>query len=518
MRYGTQVPRIVYGTHAPNKPHDANSIIIILWALLGHEMGAPAVRVGLFTHNISGLFDGDDSVFAGWAANLHRLVEQQQLDFIAVHLQEVGGSKWRDEGVSRATTVVAAVITEFGDFWCSGMLLNPDTANDFTALGSFFIVRRSAVTSVQAWQFANGGGGGGSWRTLDGPLCGPQVLEPALPAASCRHGRFPQDFFPEMPTWSRKGYLHTRWLVGGKEIDLVNVHLFHDDNNLTALQRAYGESVSLYAAHRRDALRHVLNGVVGSRPVANPSPLQQRLLYVFGDFNFRLDQRGVLEHLCGPAGGCRRAHPHARQRTHPHACQYATVRTRASGTSRTPTQTAAHLPQLHTYPSRAPTPAAHLPQPHTYPSCTHLPSAPYLGEPLAAALPPMAPLSPALPRLCHPPRRSHPPRLCLSPVTVVAEAAAASGADPALHLQCIAGAASAAGAVDGLSVELGPKRFSLSRPELTAALVTSQREPLRSMDVEPKALAQPWQPTGTPAAVHTSAPPPAPAALAETQL
>lgn len=81
-------------------------------------------------------------------------------------------------------------------------------------------------------------------------------------------------------------------------IDLLNVHLFHDDSNLVALQRAGGEARSVYATRRSNALSHCLREAAA----AGASPAEAPLLFVFGDFNFRLDLAGVVEHVSGPEG------------------------------------------------------------------------------------------------------------------------------------------------------------------------------------------------------------------------
>jgi hypothetical protein len=42
--------------------------------------------------------------------------------------------------------------------------------------------------------------------------------------------------------WSRKGFLRTRWSLGGTVFDLINIHLFHDASNFVAV-----ESVSMFS-------------------------------------------------------------------------------------------------------------------------------------------------------------------------------------------------------------------------------------------------------------------------------
>ena len=106
----------------------------------------------------------------------------------------------------------------------------------------------------------------------------------------------------ERPGWTRKGFLHTRWRLGGASpIDLVNVHLFHDESNLHALAPPSGGGTrSLYADNRNGALGHVLQGVADDRAAAAAAlGSAPAAAFVFGDFNFRLDQRGLLLELCG---------------------------------------------------------------------------------------------------------------------------------------------------------------------------------------------------------------------------
>ena len=102
------------------------------------------------------------------------------------------------------------------------------------------------------------------------------------PAVVEKH-KFPLAYFPDN-RWSRKGYLRTRWTLAGTPLDLVNIHLFHDASNLVSLEAV----PSVYSRHRRRALAYVLDRLNNG----------DRLPYfVFGDFNFRLEGRGVVEQL-----------------------------------------------------------------------------------------------------------------------------------------------------------------------------------------------------------------------------
>ncbi|MXQ94356.1 hypothetical protein E5288_WYG001148 [Bos mutus] len=100
--------------------------------------------------------------------------------------------------------------------------------------------------------------------------------------------KFPQDYFPECK-WSRKGFLRTRWCLADCAFDLVNIHLFHDASNLVAWET----SPSVYSGIRHKALGYVLDRISDQR-------FQKASYFVFGDFNFRLDSKSVVE--AGAAG------------------------------------------------------------------------------------------------------------------------------------------------------------------------------------------------------------------------
>uniref|UniRef100_A0A3B4FD91 inositol-polyphosphate 5-phosphatase n=1 Tax=Pundamilia nyererei TaxID=303518 RepID=A0A3B4FD91_9CICH len=101
--------------------------------------------------------------------------------------------------------------------------------------------------------------------------------------------KFPQDYFPECK-WSRKGFIRTRWAMADCAFDLVNIHLFHDASNLVAWEKSPSE----YSGTRQKALAYVLDRITDQRYEKLP-------FFVFGDFNFRLDSKKVIEKLCSDA-------------------------------------------------------------------------------------------------------------------------------------------------------------------------------------------------------------------------
>eukprot|EP00298_Acanthocystis_sp_HF-20_P013886 c20549_g2_i1.p1 GENE.c20549_g2_i1~~c20549_g2_i1.p1 ORF type:complete len:369 (-),score=106.95 c20549_g2_i1:139-1158(-) len=96
-------------------------------------------------------------------------------------------------------------------------------------------------------------------------------------------GIFPRDLFPEFKGWGRKGFLHTRWIVNGNVLDIVNCHLFHDASNTECLGKT---DVSVYAKCRHRAYDHVIR---------NLTLAEAQNIILFGDFNFRLHLKGVID-------------------------------------------------------------------------------------------------------------------------------------------------------------------------------------------------------------------------------
>jgi inositol polyphosphate 5-phosphatase INPP5A len=67
----------------------------------------------------------------------------------------------------------------------------------------------------------------------------------------------------------------TKWCLNNVEIDLVNIHLFHDPSNITACTR----SPSIYSEYRKKALEYTIEKILDDNTC----------FVIFGDLNFRLD-------------------------------------------------------------------------------------------------------------------------------------------------------------------------------------------------------------------------------------
>ena len=137
--------------------------------------------------------------------------------------------------------------------------------------------------------------------------------------------KFPLEYFPTN-RWSRKGYLRTRWKIKqSKEsqenmeiehaectrkereisgcdmssnkvsttFDLVNVHLFHDADNLTSLRTF----PSLFAKCRERALKYTLDQINRKENTTSINDIFPVPFFIFGDFNFRLNAKKAVDTL-----------------------------------------------------------------------------------------------------------------------------------------------------------------------------------------------------------------------------
>jgi len=125
-------------------------------------------------------------------------------------------------------------------YWHSGLIIENDN-NNFTALACCFAIRQSILHNVFRWNWITE-----DWNSID------QTKEELLVCTLTnskyyKHARF-------TGTTSRKGYLLSRWKINGKELDLINIHLYHDDSNLIA----FAKTPSQYAEKRKEALEETL--------------------------------------------------------------------------------------------------------------------------------------------------------------------------------------------------------------------------------------------------------------------
>ncbi|XP_016105800.1 type I inositol 1,4,5-trisphosphate 5-phosphatase-like isoform X4 [Sinocyclocheilus grahami] len=199
--------------------------------------------------------------------------------FVALHFQEVGGKDYMvNMGHADNFFWTIESSSEMDDFdrVCVYVDSNFRAVDSFTALGSMYFIHKS-LKNIQQYDFNVK-----EFKAVSGHNKYMGSLEGVT---TIEKEKFPKNFWPDFK-WSRKGYMRTRWLIHNQGLDLVNVHLFHDASNLIACN----SSPSVYSANRKKALRYVINRISDS----SYSPLP---FFLFGDFNFRLDTRSLVQNL-----------------------------------------------------------------------------------------------------------------------------------------------------------------------------------------------------------------------------
>lgn len=234
----------------------------------------------LVTANVGSVFEDPVRLLKPWVTEFLTKVELMKPQFIALHMQEVGGKTYEKS---------MDYVQEFIRILCESPVLaqysririyldeDYNSAEHFTALGNLYFVHQSLHT-VKIWNFLSH-----EWETVEGKSIYTGNIE-AIPTKE--KAKFPQHFFPECK-WSRKGFLRTRWELNCTVVEFANIHLFHDASNLAACEHF----PSVYCKTRRRALVHTLerfhrdekNGVAP--------------YFIFGDFNFRCDTEGVIKKL-----------------------------------------------------------------------------------------------------------------------------------------------------------------------------------------------------------------------------
>ncbi|KAL5284584.1 INPP5A family protein [Megaselia abdita] len=234
----------------------------------------------LVTANVGSVFEDPSRLLLPWLKEFLTKVTELQPKFLALHMQEVGGKTYEKsmEYVQEFIKNLCAA-SELNDYNVCRIYLDEDfnTAEHFTALGNVYFSHKS-IKSLKIWNFLSH-----EWEKAEGKNIHTGSIEAI---ATKEKAKFPQHFFPECK-WSRKGFMRTRWELNGTVLDFINIHLFHDASNLAACE----EFPSVYCKTRRRALIHTLERFhLDCRNGVAP-------YFIFGDFNFRLDQQGLVKKL-----------------------------------------------------------------------------------------------------------------------------------------------------------------------------------------------------------------------------
>uniref|UniRef100_A0A672HRQ0 inositol-polyphosphate 5-phosphatase n=1 Tax=Salarias fasciatus TaxID=181472 RepID=A0A672HRQ0_SALFA len=215
--------------------------------------------------------------------------------FVAVHCQEVGGKNY-EASMSHVDSFVTELLSSdaMKEYSRARVYLdeNYKSQEHFTALGSFYFIHES-LKNIQQFDFK-----AKKFRKVVGKETWSETLEST---PTVEKEKFPQDYYPESK-WSRKGFIRTRWALADCAFDLVNIHLFHDASNLVAWEK----SPSIYSRSRQRALQFVLDryrsvSLSNTRVLITDDRYERLPYFVFGDFNFRLDSKPVIQSRLCPA-------------------------------------------------------------------------------------------------------------------------------------------------------------------------------------------------------------------------
>jgi len=213
---------------------------------------------------------------AQWKEQIISKITVQESKFVALHFQETGGKDYKK--YSKDVIVVIydlfSMLKEKGFSSLRAYLdIDYERVDEFTALGTIVFVHRDWIEKVKQYRFESGG----IFEDLkvDEVLVEDQLIN----SVRVRKEKFAKDFWAAI-RWGRKGFLHTRWEINGRSIDLINIHLFHDESNLELTQNPL-----LYSQNRKKALDYTISSYNDWKQANHPEPSS---LFIFGDFNFRL--------------------------------------------------------------------------------------------------------------------------------------------------------------------------------------------------------------------------------------
>ncbi|KAM9858266.1 inositol polyphosphate-5-phosphatase A [Aulostomus maculatus] len=233
----------------------------------------------LVTANVGSLFDNVGEIQSEWLQELFKTIHSCKPQFIALHFQEVGGKEYMvnmGHAEKFFWSIESNVAMRDFDRVCIYVDNQFQAEGSFTALGSMYFIHK-ALTNICQYDFNVK-----DFKAVSGHS---KYVGSLDGVATVEKEKFPKNFWPDFK-WSRKGFMRTRWIIHNQELDLVNVHLFHDASNLIACD----SSPSIYSANRHKALRYIINRISDNRHTSLP-------FFLFGDFNFRLDTRSVVQHL-----------------------------------------------------------------------------------------------------------------------------------------------------------------------------------------------------------------------------
>ncbi|XP_052007194.1 inositol polyphosphate-5-phosphatase A-like isoform X2 [Xyrauchen texanus] len=197
----------------------------------------------LVTANVGSLFEDLENLQKTWLREFYQTVQAHRPHFVAVHCQEVGGKNY-EASMTHVDSFIKELLSSdaMKEFNRARIYLdkNYQSQEQFTALGCCYFLHES-LKNIQQFDFK---------AKKFKKVVGKEIYSDTLASSSMlEKEKFPRDYFPECK-WSRKGFIRTRWTLADWITD-----------------------------QRYDRLPY----------------------FLFGDFNFRLDSKQVIESLCSTA-------------------------------------------------------------------------------------------------------------------------------------------------------------------------------------------------------------------------
>lgn len=230
-------------------------------------------RMFLCTANVGTVFEQLDAMLVPFVDELAKKIVEKKAEFVAIHMQEVGGKNYKQDMQSIDTFfkhfLSHAALQEYNRYLIA---IDSDFTDDltFTSLCNVYLIHQSmSEHDVEIYNFNEKNFYKFITKQIyTGNLTGNDFIAKE---------RFQKSFFPDF-NWSRKGFMQTKWRLKFRTINLVNLHLFHDASNLIALS----QSPSMYCNNRKKALKYTVDRM-------NETMGYMDSCVLFGDFNFRLD-------------------------------------------------------------------------------------------------------------------------------------------------------------------------------------------------------------------------------------
>ncbi|RNA27849.1 type I inositol 1-4-5-trisphosphate 5-phosphatase-like [Brachionus plicatilis] len=239
-------------------------------------------KVLLVTANVGTIFENLDVLLEPWLNEFTNKISVLEPEFIALHMQEIGGKNYKTSMQSVdpffKKFLSNEIIQQYNKYL---IVIDSDFTDDknFTSLCNVYLIHNNLKDEeVQLYNFSEKYYFNYTSRQIfSGNLNGNHLIFKE---------RFMKHFFTDFQ-WSRKGFVQTKWKIRNQDIDLVNIHLFHDPSNLVAMKT----TPSLYSSNRKRALEYSIKKIKEK----NLNGSEQVMFAIFGDFNFRLDLAALVD-------------------------------------------------------------------------------------------------------------------------------------------------------------------------------------------------------------------------------